>query len=130
MEKKSWSDFLDDFVDDLRSYVVHIELYVRTLVRWIVTSGLIGIASGLVGTAFHKGVEMATEFRMDHFWVIWTLPVAGLVAVGIYRLLKVEGLGTDTVIEQVRTGDGLSLRLLPSLYRHNRHAPRWWFGGP
>ncbi len=107
---------MSDLVDDLRSYVIHIELYVRMLLRWIVASGLIGIVSGLVGTAFHRGVEMATDFRMSHFWILWTLPVAGLLAVGIYRLLKVEGLGTDTVIEQIRTGEGLSLRLLPAVF--------------
>ena len=61
---------LDDFVDDLRSYVAHLAVYVRALVRWLIGSGIIGVLCGAVGSAFHKGVEVATEFRLAHLWVI------------------------------------------------------------
>ncbi len=116
MHKKTWAEALDDFVDDVRSYVAHVAVYVRALVRWLVASGIIGVLCGLLGSAFHMGVELATEYRLAHLWVIATLPVAGLLVVGIYRMLRVDGQSTDTVIEQIRTGEGLSLRLLPAIF--------------
>ena len=116
MKKRTRAEMLDDFVDDLRSYVAHVAVYVRALVRWLIGSGIIGVLCGAVGSAFHKGVEVATEFRLTHLWVIGLLPLAGLVVVGIYHLLRVEGQSTDTVIDQVRTGEGLSLRLLPAIF--------------
>ncbi|MBR3318157.1 MAG: chloride channel protein [Atopobiaceae bacterium] len=110
------AEALDDVVDDIRYFVAHVAVYVRALAKWLVASGIIGVLCGLIGTAFHKGVEIATEFRLANSWVLLTLPVAGLAVVGVYRLLRVEGLTTDTVIDQVRTGEGLSLRLLPAIF--------------
>ncbi len=108
--------FWDDLVDDTFGYLAHLGLYARALGYWLITASAIGMLSGLLGSAFHIGVELASEFRLAHPLVLWTLPVAGLVVVGIYHLLHVEGLSTDTVIDQVRTGQGLSLRLLPAVF--------------
>ena len=107
---------IDKIMDDAQEYVAHVTLYARTLVRWLVVSGSIGVLCGLLGSAFHIGIEKATALRASHPRVLFTLPVAGLVCVGVYRLLKVEELGTNTVLEQVRTGEGLSLRLLPAVF--------------
>ena len=107
---------LDDLADNTLGYLAHLGLYAKALAHWLVVAGAIGLMSGLLGSAFHIGVGLASEFRLEHPWIIWTLPVAGLVVVGIYHLLHVEGLSTDTVIEQVRTGRGLSLRLLPAIF--------------
>lgn len=106
---------IDKLMENAQEYVAHLTLYARTLLRWLVVSGTIGTLCGVLGSAFHMGIEMASDFRLAHPWVLLTLPLAGLVCVGVYRLLRVEGLSTDTVIEQIRTGDGLSLRLLPAI---------------
>lgn len=106
----------DDLADDTLGYLAHLWLYARALAHWAVVAGAIGALSGLLGSAFHIGVGLASAYRLAHPWVLWTLPVAGLAVVGIYHLLGVEGLSTDTVIDQVRTGHGLSLRLLPAIF--------------
>lgn len=103
-------------LDDIRSIVAHVRIYLVALVRWLVCASIIGVLSGLLGAAFHLGVELATEFRYDHVWIVGFLPLAGIVIVAIYRVLHVEGLTTDTVIDQVRTGEGLRVRLLPAIF--------------
>lgn len=108
--------FWDDLADDTLGYVAHLGLYAKALAHWIVVAGAIGMLSGLLGSAFHIGVARASAFRLAHPQVLWLLPVAGLLIVGIYHVLSVEGLSTDTVIDQVRTGSGLSVRLLPAIF--------------
>ena len=54
-------------------------LYAGTLLKWVALAGLIGLVSGLLGTVFHVGVEIATELRGANAWLLWLLPVAGLV---------------------------------------------------
>ena len=51
------------------------------LARWLIFAALTGIVLGLVGTAFGKGVELATAFRTEHFWLILGLPLVGLAIV-------------------------------------------------
>ena len=38
----------------------------------------IGLAGGVVGTAFHIAVEQVTALRAAQGWLLWLLPIAGL----------------------------------------------------
>lgn len=106
----------DNLADDALGYVAHLGLYAKALANWLVVGGSIGVLSGLLGSAFHISVSQASALRIAYPQVLCLLPVAGLAIVGVYHVLGVEGLSTDTVIDQVRTGKGLSVRLLPAVF--------------
>ena len=57
-------------------------LYLRALLKWLALAAVTGLACGLVGTAFHKGIDFVTELRLDHPWLLWLLPAAGLAIAG------------------------------------------------
>ena len=63
-------------------------LYLKALCKWLALAAVTGLACGLVGAAFHKGVDWVTELRAAHPWLLCLLPAAGLVIVGFYRLTK------------------------------------------
>ena len=91
-------------------------LYVRSIGKWLVLAVAVGLACGVIGTAFHMGVHEATLLRGEHPWLLWCLPLAGLVIVGLYKLTKTEGQGTNAVIDQVHLGKGLPILLLPAIF--------------
>ncbi|HCB65555.1 MAG TPA: chloride channel protein, partial [Ruminococcaceae bacterium] len=57
--------------------------YIIAFIRWGVLASLTGLVGGGVGTLFHKAVEYATCIRLDHGWILYLLPVGGLVIVGL-----------------------------------------------
>ena len=57
--------------------------YIRTFLKWGLISILVGLIAGAVGTLFHQSVEYATSFRLDHHWVIYLLPIGGLLIVAL-----------------------------------------------
>jgi len=83
---------------------------------WLVLSVLIGALSGLLGTAFHVGVEIVTDFRLEHSWVLWLLPVLGLAIVGLYQVTRTQGKGTNDVVEELIHGEGLPAALVPAIF--------------
>ena len=91
-------------------------LYVRTFIKWTAAAAVIGAACGLVGTLFHFGVHEVTAFRGTHPWVLYLLPLAGLVIVGFYKLTGTDGLGTDDIIDAVHQGKLLPILLLPTIF--------------
>lgn len=97
-------------------WVVHTRLYVEAMVKWLILAGVTGVICGVIGSAFHIGVEEATGLREMHPWLLWLLPAAGLAIAGIYRLLGTEGQGTNDIIDAVHLGRGLSISLLPAIF--------------
>ena len=91
-------------------------VYLRTLIKWTILGLVIGAFCGVIGSAFHIGVHHATELRAEHPWLLWCLPLAGLGIVGFYKLTKVEGKGTNSIIDQVHLGKGLPFFLLPAIF--------------
>ena len=85
--------------------------YVAVLVKWIAIGFVVGVVGGGVGAAFHIGVEWATELRHAHPQVLWLLPVAGALIVLLYRALRLEGEGTNKIIESVHFGSDVPLLL-------------------
>ncbi len=103
-------------MEGLRKYLERIGLYADAMLKWLVIGGLVGGVGGMVGALFHLGVSYATEVRLAHPWVLYLLPAGGLVIAGLYKLCKLEGRGTNAVIESVHFGKEVPVLLVPLIF--------------
>lgn len=90
--------------------------YVLAILKWIAVSAVVGAVGGLVGVAFHVSVEKVTELRTANDWIVFLLPLGGLAIAGLYKLFKMEKLGTDNVIESIRTDKSVPFLLAPLIF--------------
>ncbi|PXY43796.1 voltage-gated chloride channel family protein [Flavobacterium hydrophilum] len=49
------------------------------LFKWVLICVLIGLLSGSASAFFLLSLEFVTEFRIQHHWIIWFLPLGGLL---------------------------------------------------
>ena len=88
-----------------------------SLLKWLPLSLLVGALLGVVGTAFHHAVDIATELRGHNPWIIWLLPVIGAVIALIYKVLGLKkDPGTNIVLRSVYTDDKIPFRLAPAIF--------------
>lgn len=79
-------------------------------------AALIGAVGGVIGSIFHLTVDYATELRLAQPWILYLLPILGLVIVFLYKICKTEGKGTDDILRAVRTGEKISPLLIPAIF--------------
>lgn len=103
-------------MERLKERVAHIGQYAVTLLKWMVLGGVIGLVGGIIGSLFHIGVDTATQVRLGHPWVLYLMPVGGLAIVGLYRLTKTEGKGTNDIIASVHFGEQVPGLLVPVIF--------------
>ena len=77
---------------------------------------VVGVIGGAVGAIFHIGVEWATELRHENPYILWFLPVAGVAIVLLYRALRLEGKGTNQIIEAAQGDRTIPLALAPLIF--------------
>lgn len=90
--------------------------YFRTFYRWLLVATTVGAISGLVGSAFHLTVDLVTGVRTNNSWLIYLMPVGGILIAAIYRLTKMEGEGTNNVIESIYKGEKVPTLLIPVIF--------------
>lgn len=99
-----------------REWVRATGLYAGVLAKWMLLSVVVGGLCGAVGAVFHLSVHYAALTREAYPWLLWCLPLAGLVIVGSYKLMGTEGMGTNDIIDAVHDDKRLSILLLPSIF--------------
>lgn len=88
-----------------------------TSLKWVVFSVLSGILIGSAATFFSFGLSFVTLVREKNPWIIWLLPIGGLLIVGAYRLLRDEkDTGTNLVLSAIHSGDELPFRMAPLIF--------------
>jgi H+/Cl- antiporter ClcA len=101
----------------LRAQVTHWKDYVQTLLKWVLFSVVVGVSVGTVGAVFHMAIDGATELRQVHGWILYLLPVAGLIIVWAYHVTGMEDdKGTEYIIGAVREGRILRIRTAPLIF--------------
>lgn len=91
--------------------------YVVRLLRWLVFSVVIGGIVGLIGTAFGYAMQYATGFRAEHNWIIYCLPLLGLVIAAIYQKGGLrKNKGTNLVLEAVSSDETIPARVAPAIF--------------
>ncbi len=68
---------------------------------------LSGAICGLCGVLFSKSIEFVTHFRTQNEWILYLLPVGGMISVCLYKLCRVKNIGTTNVFDCVRTEQSL-----------------------
>jgi hypothetical protein len=83
-----------------------VKTYILNFFKWGLLGILMGAWGGLLGAAFHHALHFVTHLRSEHTWLIFLLPVGGLLSVGIYTLFQQRSnRGTNEVIDAVLKGE-------------------------
>lgn len=91
--------------------------YSKALLKWIVFSVLVGVAVGAVGAVFHMAIDEATALREANRWILFLLPLAGLVIVLAYRVTGMsDDKGTEYIIASARDAHLLRIRTAPLIF--------------
>lgn len=88
---------------------------VLILLKWIVFAGITGAVLGVIGAYFARSITFVTELRTNHPWILYFLPLIGLLIVFIYKFEK-QGGGTNLVLESVQEGKMIPFRMAPMIF--------------
>ena len=88
----------------------------RVALQWFFLAVPMGLLCGFLGTLFHLAVEHATELRAAQPWLLFLLPVAGLLITALYKVTKCDGVGTNNVLRAVQSGEPVSILLVPAIF--------------
>ena len=113
MEKK---DVSVKVIESLKYYWGEIRQTAHNFIKWsvlaIVTGGLIGVIS----SAFGHTLSAATSFRKDNPWVLFAMPLAGLIIVFLYKKFGKDDGGTNQVFSTVRARDEVPATAAPLIF--------------
>lgn len=85
--------------------------------KWVLIALVCGLVVGLAGVAFSKSMAAATSARAAHPWLIFTLPLGGLLIVFIYNLFdNANDKGTNLILSSVQTGNAVPIKMAPCIF--------------
>ena len=88
-----------------------------TSIKWVIFAMITGLVVGSIATAFHFSIVIATMVREASPWVIFLLPIGGLIIVRCYRMVKDEKeLSTNSVLSAIHSNEKLPLKMAPLIF--------------
>lgn len=88
--------------------------YILNLIKWIALSTVIGILCALSGALFHYAVDLGAHVRSLYPFIIFALPIGGILIVFLYHVCKMDNdRGTNGVLISVRSAERVPLLLAP-----------------
>ena len=87
-----------------------------TFFKWLLIAFITGAVGGAVGSMFHVSVQWASQLRGLYPWLLWGLPVGGLLIAAMYRISRMQNENTNAIIDSIHFGDDVPLLLVPCIY--------------
>lgn len=90
----------------------------RLLLRWTLLIFPVSISIGLLVALFLWVLEMATIFRWQHLWILFLLPLAGILIGWLYTNFgKNSAAGNNLIIEEIHEpGGGIPPQMTPLIF--------------
>lgn len=87
----------------------------RHLLRWLVVAVPLGVVVGSAVALFLVLLEAATRLRLEHPWLLWSLPAVGAAIGWLYATSgRAVDAGSDLIVEEIHEpGGGVPLRMAP-----------------
>ncbi|MGN0632019.1 MAG: chloride channel protein [Ruminococcus sp.] len=103
-------------IRSLRS-VIHCVSHLRLFIRWLILSLTAGLLIGGVGSLFALCMTEATGLRSRYPWIMYFMPLGGIVIVLLYRLFKAHNdRGTNMVIASIHAEGEIPAKMAPMIF--------------
>ena len=100
-----------------RQRVEPVQEYAVSFGKWGLLGLFMGVIGGLLGAGFHHALHFVTHIRTENGWLIWLLPLGGLLSVGVFRVLgQSRNRGTNQLIDAVLHEDDVSPMVAPLIF--------------
>lgn len=80
----------------------------KAFIKLFAASLILGLIGGCIGSAFSLAIGVVTALRISNTWILFFLPVGGVLIVFLYKKLGIYGQGTNTVLEAADSKEELS----------------------
>lgn len=93
--------------------------YALKLLKWLLIGLLVGFVVGVISYVFSWCLEHVTALRNSYPWIVYGLPVGGLVIVGFYKLAeKYYGpdKGTNLIMASISDGKDIPVIMAPLVF--------------
>lgn len=91
--------------------------YVKTAIKWLLIAVLMGVIGGIIGAVFHKCLELVTHTREENSWLIYLLPLAGLLIAAMYHPFRKNGsLSTNRILASAEADEDVPFILTPLIF--------------
>lgn len=91
--------------------------YITVFLKWGALGILMGLLGGLIGAGFHHALHFVTHLRNEHNWLIFMLPVGGVLTVGLYQIAHLRAnRGTNEIIDAVLDGHEVRPQIAPVIF--------------
>ncbi len=85
-------------------------------IRILIYAAIVGLVAGTIGTLFTVSVNSVINLRIQYPWLIYLLPLGGVIIVLLYQLAKYKDAGTDLVINSIHSEPHLPVRVGPLIF--------------
>jgi len=85
--------------------------------RWTLISLVMGGVCGLVGTVFGFGVAGAQNFFKTHDYMLYLMPVSGILIVIVHKIFhQIGNKGTNLILESISSTEKISITTFPCIF--------------
>ena len=88
----------------------------HSFIKWSILAIVIGGVIGVISSAFGHVLSMATSFRKEYPWLLFALPLAGVIIVFLYKKFGKDDGGTNQVFSTVRARDEVPATAAPLIF--------------
>ena len=91
--------------------------YIKNFIKWLLASLCVGTIGGVIGALFHICVDKVSEARAENSFIIYFLPLAGLVIAFLYYIFRSKGkMDTDRVVKAAAGNDDVPFVMVPLIF--------------
>lgn len=108
---------MSSFGEDISQYFKNSTKDFAYMLRYFVIAAITGVLVGAVSTAFSWCDAKANAFRAENPWILYFLPLAGIIIVFLYHRAGVRSpRGTNLVLSTLQAKDTLPVRMAPLIF--------------
>lgn len=90
---------------------------INYFVKWVLISCTVGGLGGLIGGIFGHGIRLAAESFQNYGWLVYLLPVSGVLIVWLYQTFhQAKNQGTNMILAAVSSNEHIALSTGPLIF--------------
>lgn len=101
----------------IKTYLKKIYFKMKKFLRWTVVAIVTGLIVGSFSTLFAFMMNVVTDFRTNNDYIIYFLPLAGLITIFLYNAFKFkDDRGTNLVLSTIHAQSEIPLKMAPLIF--------------